>query len=92
MVPPIPGVKENLGSFVLTNREILELTEIPEKLTVIGGGVIGLEMAAYYGAVGSKVTVIEMLDHIAGATDREISSMLQKRPPSVSSLGVMGPS
>ncbi|MBQ2786150.1 MAG: dihydrolipoyl dehydrogenase [Oscillospiraceae bacterium] len=78
VVPPIPGVKENLGSFVLTNREILEQTEIPEKLTVIGGGVIGLEMAAYYGAVGSKVTVIEMLDHIAGATDREISSMLQK--------------
>ena len=77
-VPPIPGVQENLGSFVLTNREILDLTEIPEKLTVIGGGVIGLEMAAYYAAVGAKVTVIEMLDHIAGATDREIGTMLQK--------------
>lgn len=77
-VPPIPGIKENLGSFVLTNREILELEEIPDRLTVIGGGVIGLEMAAYYAAVGSKVTVVEMLDHIAGATDREISSMLQK--------------
>ena len=77
-VPPIPGVKENLGSFVLTNREILDLTQIPEKLTVIGGGVIGLEMAAYYAAVGSQVTVVEMLDHIAGATDREISSLLQK--------------
>ena len=77
-VPPSPGVRENLGQFVLTNREILELTEIPEKLTVIGGGVIGLEMAAYYATVGSKVTVVEMLDHIAGATDREISGMLQK--------------
>ena len=77
-VPPIPGVKENLGSFVLTNREVLELTEIPEKFAVIGGGVIGLEMAAYYAAVGSKVTVIEMLDHIAGPTDLEISSLLQK--------------
>ena len=77
-VPPIPGLKENLGSFVLTNREVLELTEIPEKFTVIGGGVIGLEMAAYYTAVGSKVTVIEMLDHIAGPTDLEISSLLQK--------------
>ena len=77
-VPPIPGVRENLGSFVLTNREILEPTEIPEKLTVIGGGVIGLEMAAYYATVGSKVTVVEMLDHIAGATDREIGMMLQK--------------
>ena len=76
-VPPIPGVKENLGTFVLTNREVLELEQIPEKFVVIGGGVIGLEMAAYYAAVGSKVTVIEMLDHIAGPTDREISSMLQ---------------
>ena len=78
VVPPIPGVRENIGNFVLTNREVLELTEIPEKMTVIGGGVIGLEMAAYYATVGSKVTVIEMLDHIAGATDREISTMLQK--------------
>ena len=77
-VPPIPGVKENLGEFVLTNREILDLTEIPQKLTIIGGGVIGLEMAAYYATVGSQVTVIEMLPHIAGATDREISGILQK--------------
>ena len=77
-VPPIPGVQENLGSFVLTNREVLELEQIPEKFTVIGGGVIGLEMAAYYATVGSKVTVIEMLDHIAGATDLEIGGMLQK--------------
>ena len=77
-VPPIPGVKENLGGFVCTNREVLELQEIPGKFTVIGGGVIGLEMAAYYAAVGSKVTVVEMLDHIAGPTDREISTRLQK--------------
>jgi len=79
VVPPIPGVKENLGGFVLTNREVLDLEAVPEKLTVIGGGVIGLEMAAYYATVGSKVTVVEMLDHIAGPTDRQISSMLQKQ-------------
>ena len=77
-VPPIPGVKENLGDFVLTNREVLEQTVIPGNFTVIGGGVIGLEMAAYYAAVGSKVTVVEMLDHIAGPTDREIGLRLQK--------------
>ena len=77
-VPPLPGLKENLGTFVLTNREILDLEEIPKELTVIGGGVIGLEMASYYGTVGAKVTVVEMLDHIAGATDRELSKMLQK--------------
>ncbi len=78
VIPPLPGIKENLGGFVLTNREILELKEIPEKLVVIGGGVIGLEMACYYNAVGANVTVVEMLDHIAGPTDREISTMLQK--------------
>ncbi len=77
-VPPIPGVREHLGDFVMTNREVLELTQIPEKLTVVGGGVIGLEMAAYYAAVGSRVTVVEMLPHIAGATDQEISTLLQK--------------
>jgi len=77
-VPPIPGIRENLGGFVMTNREVLELTEIPAHLAVIGGGVIGLEMAAYYATVGSQVTVIEMLDHIAGATDREIGTMLQR--------------
>ena len=78
VVPPVPGVKENLGGLVVTNREVLELNEIPKNFVVIGGGVIGLEMVAYYATVGSKVTVIEMLDHIAGATDREISGMLQK--------------
>lgn len=78
VVPPIPGVQENLGTFVLTNREVLELKEIPSKFTVIGGGVVGLEMAAYYAAVGAQVTVVEMLDHIAGATDREIGTILQK--------------
>ena len=77
-VPPIPGIREHLGSFVLTNREILDLDRIPGNLTVIGGGVIGLEMAAYYATVGANVTVVEMLDHIAGPTDREISSLLQK--------------
>ena len=78
VVPPMPGVKENLGTLVLTNREVLDLQEIPGKLTVIGGGVIGLEMAAYYATVGAKVTVIEMLDHIAGATDRQIGKLLQR--------------
>ena len=78
VVPPIPGLKEDLGEFVLTSREALELTEIPGQLVVIGGGVIGLEMAAYYAAAGTQVTVIEMLDHIAGATDRQIGLLLQK--------------
>ncbi len=79
VVPPIPGLRESVAAgFALTNREILDLREIPEKLVVIGGGVIGLEMASYFNSVGSKVTVVEMLDHIAGPTDSEISKILQK--------------
>ncbi len=79
VTPPIPGVKEGLESgFVLTNREILDLKEVPEKLTIIGGGVIGLEMASYFNTAGSKVTVVEMMDKIAGPMDREISEILMK--------------
>jgi dihydrolipoamide dehydrogenase len=78
-VPPIPGLRESVASgFGMTNREILDLREIPKRLVVIGGGVIGLEMASYFNSVGSEVTVIEMLDHIGGPTDREISGVLQK--------------
>ncbi len=76
-MPPITGLHEGYkNGFVLTNREILDIEEIPEKLVVIGGGVVGLEMASYFNSAGSKVTVIEMLDHIAGSTDDEISSIL----------------
>lgn len=79
VIPPIPGLREAVDSgFGLTNREILDLETIPASLVVIGGGVIGLEMASYFNSVGSKVTIIEMLDHIAGNTDREIAGILQK--------------
>lgn len=76
-VPPIPGVKEGLASgFVVTNREILDVKELPKELVVIGGGVIGLEMACYFATVGVPVTVIEMMDKIAGDTDPEICKVL----------------
>lgn len=77
VVPPIPGVKEGVESgFVATNREILEMTELPKELAVIGGGVIGLEMACYFASVGVKVTVIEMMNKIAGPTDSDICKVL----------------
>ena len=79
VVPPIPGLRENLeAGLVMTNREVLDLTEIPKQLVVIGGGVIGLEMASYFSSVGSKVTVVEMMNKIAGPTENEISTILQK--------------
>ena len=77
VVPPVPGLKEGLASgFVVTNREVLDLTTLPKNIVVIGGGVIGLEMAYYFASVGVAVTVIEMMPKIAGATDPEICKVL----------------
>ena len=75
-VPPFPGLKE-AGDVIVTNREILSLREQPKELVVIGGGVIGMEFAAFYSTLGTKVTVIEMLPKILGPLDDAISSMLQ---------------
>lgn len=78
IVPDIPGLRDGVeAGFVLTNREILALTEVPQRLVVIGGGVIGLEMASYYNSVGSAVTVIEMLNSVGGALDADVSKQLQ---------------
>ena len=77
VVPPVPGLKEGLEKgFVVTNREVLDDKDLPKNLVVIGGGVIGLEMAYYFASVGTKVTVIEMMPKIAGATDPEICKVL----------------
>ncbi|NLX82624.1 MAG: dihydrolipoyl dehydrogenase [Clostridiales bacterium] len=76
-IPPIPGLLEGLArGFVLTSREILDKKELPRTLCVIGGGVIGLELASYFCSLGVKVSVIEMQDHIAGENDQELVSLL----------------
>jgi dihydrolipoamide dehydrogenase len=75
-VPPIPGIKE-AGDIILTNREILSLTEQPKSLVIIGSGVIGMEFASFYNSIGTEVTVIEMLPEILGGLDSEISAMLR---------------
>lgn len=79
IVPPIPGLREAYANgFAVTNCEILDLRVLPKKFVVIGGGVIGLEMASYFNSVGCEVTVIEMLDKIAGPTEAEVSANLEK--------------
>ena len=79
VVPPIKGLKEGIESgFVMTNREILDMEKLPGSLAVMGGGVIGLELACYFSIAGVKVTVIEMLDKIAGPTEKEVSAQLLK--------------
>jgi dihydrolipoamide dehydrogenase len=75
LIPPIPGLDREK---IMTNREILEIKTIPESLTIIGGGVIGMEFAGFFSSMGTKVTVIEMLDEILGPTDREMSALLRQ--------------
>ncbi len=79
VIPPVNGLREAYeAGFAVTNREILDIRTLPDKITVIGGGVIGLEMASYFNSVGCEVYVIEMMNKIAGPTDNEISSILEK--------------
>ena len=75
-VPPIPGVQGNEA--VLTNREILSLSDQPETLVIIGGGVIGMEFASFFNSLGTKVTIIEMLDEILTGMDKQQSAMLRQ--------------
>ena len=78
VVPPIPGLRESVEAGIsLTNREILVLGEKPERLVIIGGGVIGMEFASFFNSIGTEVTVVEMLPKILGPMDDEISAMLQ---------------
>lgn len=77
--PPINGMDEAVKEgFAITSTEILSLKEVPNRLLVLGGGIIGLEMAQYYAAAGSSVKVIEMLDHIGGNIDSELSQILKR--------------
>ena len=77
-VPPIEGLKEGLESgFVVTNREFLDMEELPGHFAVIGGGVIGLEMACFLASAGVQVTVVEMMPKIAGSTDADACALLQ---------------
>lgn len=72
---PIPGYDL---PYVYTNREILDIDKVPESLTVIGGGVIGLEFATFFSEIGTNVTVVEMLPSVGGPIDPDIASVLRK--------------
>ena len=75
--PPVAELKEAMEKgFAFTSREALDLKELPKEMAVIGGGVVGLELAYYFAMAGVKVTVIEMLPKLAGNTDPEICKVL----------------
>jgi dihydrolipoamide dehydrogenase len=74
-IPGFPYDDERL----MDSTGALELRDIPKRLLVIGGGIIGLEMATVYDAIGAKISVVEMLDGLMPGADRDIVKPLQRR-------------
>jgi len=64
---------------IMDSTDALELAEIPKRLLVIGGGIIGLEMATVYEALGAKITIVEMQDGLIPGADKDIIRPLAKR-------------
>ena len=75
-MPPIPGAKDNPK--VLDSTGLLELKEVPKRLCVIGGGVIGVEFAGLFAALGCQVEVVEMMDEIVPFMDKEQAPVLRR--------------
>jgi dihydrolipoamide dehydrogenase len=73
--PPVPGL--DLPG-VLTSKEIVSLKQLPENLVIVGGGVIGVEFATIFSALGTKVTIIEMLPSILTTVDEELARRQQQ--------------
>ena len=74
---PLPGV--TMGERVMDSTGALEVAEIPERLLVVGGGYIGLELGQVYAALGSAVTVVELTDSLLPGVDRDLVQPLARR-------------
>jgi dihydrolipoamide dehydrogenase len=73
----IPGLPDD--DRIMDSTRALDLDEIPERLLVIGGGIIGLELATVYHALGSRITIVEALDQLMLGIDKDLLRPLQKR-------------
>ena len=71
--PPIPGLKENPNCIDSTGA--LSLEKLPKTMVVIGGGVIGLELACAYAGFGTKITVVEAMDHMLPMLDGDLTKI-----------------
>lgn len=69
---PFPGLEYD-EKVIISSTGALGLEKIPEKMIVIGGGVIGIELGQVYSRLGTEVTVVEFLDTICAAADQDIS-------------------
>ena len=77
-VARIPGFPYD-DKRIIDSTGALEIPEVPKRLLVIGGGIIGLEMATVYDALGSKITVVELMDSLIPGTDQDVIRPLAKR-------------
>ena len=77
-VAKIPGFPYD-DPRIIDSTGALKLAEVPKRLLVIGGGIIGLEMATVYDALGSKITVVELMDALIPGADKDIVRPLAKR-------------
>ena len=66
------------GRHILSSSDMLQLTEIPKSLLIVGAGVIGCEFACIYRELGSEVTMVEMMDRAVATEDSEMSALLEK--------------
>ncbi|MDX2481569.1 MAG: dihydrolipoyl dehydrogenase, partial [Desulfuromusa sp.] len=73
----LPHLRFN-GETVISAREALSLTEVPKRLLVVGGGVIGLELGSVWSRLGAEVTIVEMLPQIIPQTDPQVAQTLQR--------------
>lgn len=78
-VPVIPHIKGIESKSCITSTEALELKEVPETMVVLGGDVIGVEIAALYNALGSKVRIIEMQSQILPMMDGELVKIISSK-------------
>lgn len=81
VMPPIPGAKDNPE--LVDSTGLLAVTEVPKRLVVIGGGVIGIEFASLFSELGTEVTVVELLDEIVPFMDADLAARLRKSLPKV---------
>ncbi|MDO5444366.1 MAG: dihydrolipoyl dehydrogenase [Eubacteriales bacterium] len=79
IVPGIPGLADAIKEgFVLTSTEMLEIDSVPSKLCVVGGGVIGLEMATYFAQLGSEIEIVEAAGKVAGNLEADATDVIVK--------------
>lgn len=78
-IPALPPSFDVGSDRVMTSDGALELKDIPEKMLVVGGGYIGLEMATVYAHLGTEISVVELSDQLMAGADRDLVKPLEKR-------------